>query len=140
MKFLLFSGIDELRGSCLQIYDKYNLLISFKAFMLKYQRYVRNNGKNNGCMIFNILEEEYLIAFLKGWSLLFRPPTRSMFLDHVCTMRPDVKDWNPLRWFQLFMKRHKSRLSLLSVQSLKYERIKYSLNDNVSEFENWLQK
>lgn len=140
-KLLVFMFIDEkisknekIRPACRDAIKKFELNISETALRLRYRVYARNNGKERSNMLFSLKQEQAIRGFIDAWCLLNRPISRTMLLKYVRSLRKGVRGWNPRFWFDRFMARNSSELSLRAVQELSSERQNTRIVNDVHAF------
>lgn len=130
----------SLRACCRDTILELKLDITEDGLRKKYSRYVRNEGKERGNMIFTIIEEQGIRGYIEAWCLLNRPLTRLMLLQHILTLRRVKKSWDPRGWFDKFMQRNKQFLSLRAVEQLSSDRVNAAIKHDVHAYVDYLDK
>ena len=110
------------------------LNITADALGNKFNRMVKANGRIRKNMLFTASEEEELIGILEAFSILNRPLTNSLFINHVKTLRPSHPSWNPKSWSRRFFQRHADRLSIKTINGIKNKRLSKSLLNETLNF------
>lgn len=124
----------SIRKACEKVIEDLQLDISVAALIGKYYRMNKNGEKIFGNMIFSGIEEESLVGLIEGFSLLNKPLSRSMLIEHVHTLRPNLLNWEPKFWVTHFLERHKSRIKNKILSGINSSRINKNTLDNVKEF------
>lgn len=127
------SGLSK-RASFRQVVVEMQLNITPEALGNKFNRMMKANGRIRKNMLFTASEEEELVGILEAFSIINRPLTNSLFINHVRTLRPNHPLWDPKSWSRRFFQRHADRLSIKTIHGIKNERLSSNLLSETLNF------
>lgn len=127
---------DNVFQACKEILGKYGFPLTINAFMLKYLRFIKNNGKFDNRNLFTAKTEQIFVGVLEAFSRLSLSISRKMFLDYVSTFKSNKRSLDLDGWFQKFIQRHQDKLLTKTIKGIKMERINNVGYEVIQEFAN----
>lgn len=130
----LIHQTNNICHACTTILTKYKFQLSLNAYMLKFLRYKRNEGKFDKRNLFTAKMEQVFLGILEAFSLLSVSIPRKMFLDYVATKVVPKKNCDLSGWFQKFISRHQDRMGVKIVNGIKVDRVSKVGYEDVERF------